>query len=73
MLSYNTQSARAQAVDTVEEFEEAIAEKFEMLNGKPVGGELVHVSKLGLVAPYAILALTLAAGVLGSVKKNRVL
>ena len=59
-----------QAVATAEEFAEAIKEKFEMLNGEPVGGELVPVSKLRLVAPYAALALTLTAGVIGSIKKT---
>lgn len=62
-----------QAVATAEEFAEAIAEKFELLNDKPVGGELVPVSKVSLVAPYAVLALTLTAGVIGSIKKNQIL
>ena len=59
-----------QAVATAEEFAEAIAEKFELLNGEPVGGELVPVSKVRLVAPYAVLALTLTAGLIGSIKKT---
>ncbi len=59
-----------QAVATAEEFAEAIAEKFELLNGEPVGGELVPISKLRLVAPYAVLALTLTAGVIGGIKKT---
>ena len=60
-----------QAVTTAEEFAEAIAEKFELLNGKPVGGELIPISKISLVAPYAAMALTLTAGVIGSIKKHR--
>ena len=62
-----------QAVADAEEFADAIAEKFEELNGVIVGGELVPFSKLSLIAPYAIIALVLTVGALGTVKKTRIL
>ena len=62
-----------QAVADAPKFADAIAEKFEELNGIIVGGELLPFSKLGLIAPYAILALAITAGALGTVRKTRIL